>query len=163
MYLNIFYVFIFPYSFPCYFCYSFLYFHIYFLILSQIYNFWSHSDDSTGPCDLCVPTQICFGLFVVMTASVFLYEFVLNPPSGQRHRVWILIWIWSEERGVQDHPNIKKYKNLQRPKPKHTFLVHSAEGDGGRVAVNDVQEKVCRVVVGLTGVPWEMKFQNYIK
>lgn len=41
-----------------------------------------------------------------------------------------------------------------------TFAVCAAEGDGGRVPVNDVQEEVRRVVVGLTGVSWEMNSKS---
>lgn len=39
------------------------------------------------PVTFFVPTQLRFGLFEVVAVSVFFYEFVLNPPSGHRHRV----------------------------------------------------------------------------
>lgn len=44
----------------------------------------------------------------------------------------------------------------------HTFAVSAAEGDGSRVSINDVQEEVSRVVVGLTGVSWEIEFKAKI-
>lgn len=36
---------------------------------------------------------------------------------------------------------------------KRTFLILAAEGDGAGVAVDDIQEEVSRVVVGLARVP----------
>lgn len=110
------------------------------------------------PVTFFVPTQLRFGLFEVVAVSVFFYEFVLNPPSGHRHRVWI--WIWGEERGSLSFPNreIKWKNNKSDPNPNiHTFFVNAAEDDCTWVSVNDVQEEVSRIVVGLTGVSWEIK------
>lgn len=39
----------------------------------------------------------------------------------------------------------------------HTFTVMIFEDDGSRVSINDIQEEVRRVVVGLAGISWETK------
>ena len=48
------------------------------------------------PRDPLQPTQLLFGLFVVVTAPVLLHQSVLDPPSGHKPRVQI--WIWTKTK-----------------------------------------------------------------
>lgn len=55
-------------------------------------------------------------------------------------------------------PNVfKKLLKSSKKNTARTVSVRVGEGHGRRVSVNDVQEEVGRVIVGLTGVSWEME------